>query len=267
MIAVLVPMILKHRSLIDDGIPREHRLNWQKVLFCMMLLNQIWKQTLANEYSEKCKKGPKGPVAAHFFTNECTYKMITGAFSEAVLVADGKGVQESGLCRETYAGAATSQSCEHLFGGMDQAAHGHLTAENLQKIRRDNLVTRSLVHEMGCSAVQSTRVRKSGAIIREGEAGQIEQVLTLRRGFEAALCIYQLAFPEVGLREFWPPALGPHSGAVYFQDVEALLRWLPQPRGESKLRELVSTEQMGMVSFRAKRPVRSSREWEQLKEG
>jgi hypothetical protein len=265
--AILAPMILKHRSLIDDDAPREGRINWQTVLFCLMLLNMIWKETLESVYKEKCTRGSGGPVPAHFYTNECMHKIITAAFGESVLVADADGLRQFGTRRETYLGAATSQSCEHAFGAMDQAAHGCLTAENLRKITLDSLVTRSLLHEMECSAVACTRVRKSGAALPEAAAGDASEIITIRQGFEVALNIYQLAFPAVPLMLAWPESLGEHSGAVYFGDVGALLAWLPQPRTEAKLRELVSTEQMGMVSFRAKRPVRASTEYRQLVSG
>jgi hypothetical protein len=267
MIAILAPMILKHRSLIDDDVPRGGRIDWQTVLFCLMLLNMIWKETRENICKEKCTRGSGGPVPAHFYTNECMYKIITAAFSESFLVADADGARRLGKRRETYLGAATSQSCEHAFGAIDQAAHGCLTGENLQRITREMLVTRSLLHEMECSAVPCARVRKSGAALPEAAVDDAAEIITIRQGFEVALNIYQLAFPAIPLMLAWPESLGKHSGAVYFGDVSALLAWLPHPRTEARLRELVSTEQMGMVSFRAKRPVRASTEFRQLVSG
>jgi hypothetical protein len=227
------------------------RLNY-KAVFGTMILLRIWgvgdeaRQLGYTQRKHKVRACSCGP-----FLERCNDLEIR--------IECGSGGDEV-----SYLRAATTQSCENLFGALVREASGNLTFSNCQATLRYMLTTQALCHSLELSAVAPDRIRKAGAYMEEwtppfGKT-ENEMVLSIGQGLLCAFQIFGFAMPEVW--QTWPEELG-DLGNPPFAGIEDFLDWLPQPRTGGYV-ELISSEQMSMRHGRESGPVAAAIEARQF---
>jgi hypothetical protein len=141
LLIVFVPLILDHRSRLDDDIPYIMRVNYKTVLFGMMILLRIWgvgDEARQLGYVQRKHKDR----AVLFWSDSMISKFASNAVAEATFINEVAKAAASG--EVSYLGAATTQCCENLFGALVRAASGNLTFSNCQATLRRMLTTQAM---------------------------------------------------------------------------------------------------------------------------